>query len=275
MLTLSLLDNIGISPRFLGTTVAAIVVLHIALYYPVRHLLVALAAGAARARLPISGRRFPGWSLLSVALTGLLGLQLALPEARRTGEPFFESTRQRFQMAPAPLMAGMSRERQHLPPRPAPAGSRPLVLIVVDALRRDRMGIYNPQLHNTPFLKALESSGKLNRFDAYSTCTFSFCGIMSIFASQSWNSFGSQPVTLLDQLTALSYENHMILTGQHGNFGDLLKVIGGKPTTVAEQPLGHQPNDRFAVETLKALQIEDPQHAFLYFTSCPPTPDPS
>jgi hypothetical protein len=265
MLALSLLDNIGMSPLFLGTAVAAIVVLHIALYFPVRHLLAALAGRAARAPLAVAGRRFPGWLLLMVALAGLVGLHLVLPEARRAGEPFYESTRQTFQMAPAALMAGMSREREHLPLRPPPPGSRPLVLIVVDALRRDRMGIYNPELNDTPFLKALESTGKLNRFNAYSTCTFSFCGIMSIFASKSWNSFGSQPVTLLDQLTAFSYESHMILTGQHGNFGDLLKVIGGKPTSVAEQPLGHQPDDRFAVATLKALPIKDPQHAFLYF----------
>jgi membrane-anchored protein YejM (alkaline phosphatase superfamily) len=197
--------------------------------------------------------------------TYLLGEMVPMQARRDSGEPILASLQQKFQIAPASLLAGAAGPAPPVskPANPPPSASRPLVLIVVDALRRDRMGVYNPELANTPFLSGLASAGQLQTFDAYATCTFSFCGMMSILASRSWNDFGSRPDTIVDRLHDHSYSSHLVLSGQHSKFGNFLNLLA-KSATIADQPRGEQPSDLWALGALQRLKIEQPRHSFIY-----------
>jgi glucan phosphoethanolaminetransferase (alkaline phosphatase superfamily) len=266
MLSLSLLDNIGISPRMLLTGMLALVAAHVLAYVPIARALLRLLAGIGATRWRLAGIRLTGRSGLAAAGAGLFAAASAVPLESRAGEPVLEGLRAVFQIAPPALLAAA---RTPPPPpsrpgRPAPPTSRPLVLIVVDALRRDRMGIYEPDLANTPFLTSLEARGKLRKYDAYATCTFSFCGIMSIMASQSWNGFAGRPDTLVGRLLDNSYQVHLMLAGQYATFGGLLNVLGGPVTSISEQPSAEQPDDNAVLGALEKLQIQDPDRTFLY-----------
>jgi hypothetical protein len=266
MLALSLLDNIGVSPYLLAGIVVALWAAHFLLYLAGWRLLLAVPAWIAAKRFRLVGPvRASGRVLLAVAAIGLFKAVGAVPISLRTGDPLLEGLRPVFQMAPADMLAAARQAKPRPFPRnPPPAASRPLVLIVVDALRRDRMGLYNPQLANTPFLSGLHAQGKLQKFDGYATCTFSFCGIMSIVASRSWNDFGPRPETLIERLTANSYQTHLVMAGQHANFGGLIDLFGGPPTSVTDQASGDKPSDTSTLEVLEGLRVPDPRHSFVY-----------
>ncbi|WP_165356291.1 sulfatase-like hydrolase/transferase [Sphingosinicella sp. BN140058] len=265
--SLSLLDNIGISPYRLGSAILLLFGVHILLYWPLRHLLPEWCARLGRARFSLGRARLSGRLMLAAASIGSYVAVGFVPLDVRAGEPVLEGLRPVFQIAPPALLAAArspASTARRLPRQPAPAGSRPLVLIVVDALRRDRMGLYNPALRNTPFLSSLDAQGKLRKFDGYATCTFSFCGIMSILASRSWNDFGSRPETLVDHLASRSYGVHLVLAGQHATFGGLTNLLGGPITSISDQPPRTQPNDLVAIDALERLQVADARHTFLY-----------
>jgi glucan phosphoethanolaminetransferase (alkaline phosphatase superfamily) len=263
MLTLSLLDNAGINPSMVKLGLLGLVGLHCLLYLPVRRLLLSVPLKVARQRLPMGRVGIRGYVFLAIGalFTGLF-FNMAPPAARLA---MLEAFRPTWGIAPPQLLAAAK-----APPQARTAGNgvapraRPVILIIVDALRSDRMGIYNPRLRNTPFLSSLEAQGKLQKYEAYSTCTFSFCGIMSVFASRSWNDFGGGTETLIDRLGQHSYETHLVLAGEHKNFGGLTNLLGGPIASLTDQPARSQPDDRSAVAGLARLTFRDPAHSFLY-----------
>jgi glucan phosphoethanolaminetransferase (alkaline phosphatase superfamily) len=267
-LTLSLLDNVGVGPGRLVFVLAAIGVLHAVAYLAISRRLQSALVALARARLKAGPLRLPLGPVLALAVLAVWQMQTAVPMAVRksSGEPIYAALQQTFQIAPKAMLAAAEAPPGRLlePAFPAPAGSRPLVLIVVDALRRDRMGLYNPELSNTPFLNSLRDAGQLQAFEAYSTCTFSFCGMMSILASGSWNDFAPRPTTLVERLHQHRYRSHLILAGQHASFSSILNLIGRGAASIADQPRGQQANDRWVLDTLKRLPVEDPKRTFLY-----------
>lgn len=268
LLALSLLDNIGISPVQVVGAVGLLVCAHILIYFPLRHALLRVATRSAHRRFGQGRIHLEGRTALAGGATITFLAVSFVPLGARSGEPLLEGLRPVFQMAPSALLA-TARNPQFRPIRsevrkPPPAGSRPLILIVVDALRRDRMGVYNPSMGNTPFLSSLDAQGRLRKFDAYATCTFSFCGIMSILSSRSWNDFGARPDTLVERLAGNGYDVHLVLSGQHGTFGGLIDLLGGPIASVSDQPSRSQPDDAKAIDALRKLEIRDPRHTFLY-----------
>lgn len=266
-LALSLLDNVGIQPWQVVALLVAIFAAHLLLYFPVRHILPARAAALRRGRMRF-GRLAIGGQLAAACMAVAAGTLLAwAPSTVRVGEPITGTFLPIFQIAPAELLASAETAPPLRSSRPEPttrAGGRPLVLIVVDALARDRMGLYNPVLRNTPFLNSLEARGSLQKFDAHATCTFSFCGIMSVVASRSWNDFGARPTTIIDRLTDRSYETHLMLAGQHAGFGGLTNLLGRSITSIAEQPPRTQPDDQSVLAQLEKVKIGRPDRSFLY-----------
>ena len=263
LLSLSLLDNVGINPLMVELGLLALLAFHILLYAPVAGLLVSLANRLARQWIKVGRVAIP---VLALLIAGWLSTQVVLgvvpPSVRAE---MLEAIQPRWGIAPPDMLAAAGRGPEPHQMAPAPrAEGRPVVLIVVDALRSDRMGVYNPELHNTPFLSSLEAQGRLRKFEAYSTCTFSFCGIMSIVASRSWNDFGSRPETIIHRLTASGYKAHLVLAGEHLNFGGLINLLGRPIASVSDQPPREQPDDRSALKRLGALSIDDPKLSFLY-----------
>ncbi|MCW3847618.1 sulfatase-like hydrolase/transferase [Sphingomonas sp. LB-2] len=265
-LALSLLESVDIGAASLVVALIVILALHLLLYAPVARQLVELAREAMSLRIRLSAEAaVPGAWMAAGYLVLFLALVVMVPRKYWNSEIFHQGAPGEFRMAPLSLILSAAE-----PPGPAPAPRtlakpRPLILIVVDALRPDRMGVYDLSLKTTPFLARLQQDGALKVLGpAYATCTFSACGIMSILASQSWDTFGKRPPTLLDALARYSYRNYVILGGRHSNFGRLTQLYGRGIVRFSEQPAGATPNDDQLVEALKATDFPDPTHSFLY-----------
>jgi len=115
----------------------------------------------------------------------------------------------------------------HLGPDVKPSTPRNLILITVDALRSDQMGVYGADADDTPFLSSLYRIGKLRRIDsAYSVCTFSFCGILGTLSSSYWHQLGGSSLVLTDVLSHYGYQTRFLLSGDHTHFLGLRSFYG-------------------------------------------------
>lgn len=112
--------------------------------------------------------------------------------------------------------------------KPAPAARRRnVVLIVVDALRSDRMGVYGYFRDTTPHLDRLADAGVIRKpAQMRSACSASVCGLMSMLTSKFVHEFSSRPVSLHEVLTLHGYRTQMILGGDHSNFYGLKELFG-------------------------------------------------
>ncbi|WP_127112703.1 hypothetical protein [Shimia sediminis] len=98
----------------------------------------------------------------------------------------------------------------------------PVVLITVDALRPDQMGVYDPEKSTTPFLSRQAAQGLLRKYDhAFSVCSASNCGLTGLVKSQAWDNMNVHSLGLMEVLSALDYELTSILSGDHSNFFEL------------------------------------------------------
>jgi len=110
----------------------------------------------------------------------------------------------------------------------APAGGgRNLVLIVVDALRADHMGVYGYARDTTPALSRLERDGRLRKAAAVrSSCASSTCGLLSLSSSKFVHQFSARPILLHEVLRRQGYRVHMVLSGDHASFYGLREAYG-------------------------------------------------
>nr|WP_299904955.1 sulfatase-like hydrolase/transferase [Sphingomonas bacterium] len=265
-LVLALLGSIDVG-RWTGfATLAALLALHIALYVPVAPHLAAMARALFAASIPIAPRRRISamWPVTLYLILLLLLMRFA-PGSQWRLEPFHAGLTPAFQMAPSELRYSRPK-RDAAPARIMPlAHPRPLILIVVDALRRERMGVYDPTLDTTPFLRELKRRGTLHILPApYATCTFSACGIMSVLTSRSWDNFGKSPETVPDVLSGYGYRNYLILGGNHSSFAMLMSYYAQHTSLSRDQPTTSQPDDRFVLGVLRDTTFPDPRHSFLY-----------
>lgn len=125
------------------------------------------------------------------------------------------------------------------------ARKRNLVLIVVDALRFDHMGVYGYERATTPFLSGLEREGRLQKQSGMrSTCAESACGLLSLSSSKYVHEFSDSPFTLQEVLKMHGYAIHMILGGDHTNFYGLRKIYGNVDSYFdGSMGRGKYPND--------------------------------
>lgn len=175
--------------------------------------------------------------LLSVLVFCLYRLYVALDSPIASKEPFYLS-----------LTAGKPGAAKHslsqgLPPnetlntlekkilssyKPSSnAERRNLILIVVDALRPDHMGVYGYARNTTPYLSKLEKLGSLQKIHGVrASCSESSCGLASLANSRYVHQFPEKPFTLQQVLKHHGYKVHMILGGDHTNFYGLREAYG-------------------------------------------------
>ena len=104
---------------------------------------------------------------------------------------------------------------------------RNLVLIVVDALRADHMGVYGYARDTTPTLSRLERAGLVRKAASMrSSCASSTCGLLSLSSSKFVHQFSARPILLHEILRRHGYRAHMILSGDHGSFYGLREAYG-------------------------------------------------
>lgn len=137
---------------------------------------------------------------------------------------------------------------------------RNLVLIVVDALRPDHMGVYGYARDTTPNLSRLERAGRLRKAQIHAACSSSFCGLLSIASSKFLHQFSERPITLQEALRRNGYRVHMLLGGNHTLFYGLRKVYGEVDTyfeTGELRSMRYMNDDRAVLDRLDAFPDSD------------------
>ena len=158
----------------------------------------------------------------------------ARPEELRQAEAVAEQARQRYQIAQqatrkqdiAAAAALEDAARAGYRPNPA-AARRNVILIVVDALRPDHMGVNGYARDTTPNLSRLAKAGVVRNIGvAHASCSESSCGLLSLASSKYVHQFSSRPFTLQQVLVQHGYRIHLILGGDHTNFYGLKESYG-------------------------------------------------
>lgn len=147
---------------------------------------------------------------------------------------------------------------------------RPLnvILIVSDALRADRLGIYGYPRPTTPFLaKAAGSQGLETIRNVRSICAESSCGLMAISTSRYSTDFPSRPFSLQEVLRRHGYEVHMILSGDHTNFYGLRDAYGKVDSYLdgSTQSKYYMNDDRLVLDAAERLKDFDGQRVMMQF----------
>ena len=145
---------------------------------------------------------------------------------------------------------------------------RPLVLITIDALRSDQMGVYGGAVDNTPFLSSLLKEHQLQKIDgAHSICTLSFCGLLGALRSNYWSALKKPSPTISDALKANDYQTIFLLGGDHTNFAGLRKFYGNNIDFYKDGSVDSSkyPNDDFEVlKWLRDIDLKEPQSTFMF-----------
>ncbi len=109
------------------------------------------------------------------------------------------------------------------------ADKKNLIIIVVDALRPDHLGLYGYKRDTTPNLSQLAKSPDVNvRIvnGMRASCSESACGLFSLASSKYFHEISARPFTIQQALKAHGYDIRMILGGDHTNFYGLRKLYG-------------------------------------------------
>ena len=212
--------------------------------------------------------------VLVLSATGIVWLITARPAEMRR-EPFTGF----FELVPVTSvseldsvrLAAAVEDRASLAGYPrAPAFTRRhVVLVMADALRADRMGVYGYQRDTTPFLSDLFARGRLHRVEmALSTCSESFCGIGSTLASRPFHEISVYNHTLQRVLKSVGYRVLFFLTGDHRGWNYLFDFYGDSIDRVFDhQTMGPAAltDDRTSLAALDALGADDGTPTFFYF----------
>ena len=229
-------------------------------------------ANAPRTRLVRLGLALSGLAVSSVA--GSAWIRANNPAAVR-GEPVAAF----FQLVPSTSVADLDavrlaaavEDRHSRDTYPvAPVFRRKhVILIVSDALRADRMGIYGYQRPTTPFLSSLFAAGRLHRVEmALSTCSESYCGIASILASRPFHEVSSHNHKLHSLLRRVGYRVTFFLTGDHRAWNYLSEFYGPDVDAMYDySTLGPAAltDDEPGFAALSAMPSDQGTPQFLYF----------
>lgn len=153
--------------------------------------------------------------------------------------------------------------------KPAPVGRKHVVLIMVDSLRSDRMGLYGYHRPTTPFLSSLHERKQLHRVDiALSTCSESFCGIASVLSSRPFHQISSYNFKLHSLLRDQGYRNTFYLSGDHRGWNYLFDFYGTDVDAIHDfKSLERDPpnDDRIPLDAFANVPAAGAQPNFFYF----------
>ena len=240
-----LMESLRVSPCLIGVALGSISLMVFLIYFVVSaRLFAALASTSARLRkawtqVPQTWRRrLP----LAIALGIIPALALGRYAWARVihREPilmaFYDQARLFGGMEtdnvldPDAIAKDRDVDRNYV--RSSVRSSKNLILISVDALRYDQMGVYGLSPDTTPYLSSLHQSGELTRIDkVYSVCTFSLCGMPGILTSKYWEKITLPSFNLADVLHRNGYRTSFLLSGDHTHFLGLRPFYGSNIDT--------------------------------------------
>lgn len=155
-------------------------------------------------------------------------------------------------------------------PRQVPTARRKhVVLIMVDSLRADRMHVYGYPRPTTPFLSQLVQSGRMKKVDAaFSSCSESFCGIVSTLASREFRDISAPTFQLQDVLRDAGYQTWFLLSGNHRAWNGLPNFYRAREGTLFDGSQTRRytmDDDRLVLEGFEQVPPASPeQPAFFY-----------
>jgi glucan phosphoethanolaminetransferase (alkaline phosphatase superfamily) len=138
------------------------------------------------------------------------------------------------------------------------ADKKNLILIVVDALRPDHLGLYGYSRNTTPNLGRLAKSNNLRLAQGMrASCAESACGLFSLASSKYFHEVSARPFTLQQVLKTHGYQVHLILGGDHTNFYGLRGLYGNVDSYVdgSDPTAQYMNSDRWVLS--KAAQLSD------------------
>jgi glucan phosphoethanolaminetransferase (alkaline phosphatase superfamily) len=107
------------------------------------------------------------------------------------------------------------------------AGRKNLILIVVDALRPDHMGVYGYGRDTTPNLARISKELPARIITGtHASCGDTACAMFSLFSSKFPSEFSFHPFFLHEALRRNGYRIHLILSGDHTHFFGLKSFYG-------------------------------------------------
>ena len=102
-----------------------------------------------------------------------------------------------------------------------------IIIVVIDALRSDHLGLYGYERETSPFLDSLYASGNLRKVDlSFSVAAESFAGINGILRSKIWAHLGYNNFSLQQLLLDQGYDLNFLVSGDHTNFSGLRSFYG-------------------------------------------------
>ena len=138
------------------------------------------------------------------------------------------------------------------------ANNKNVIVIVVDALRPDHMGVYGYKRETTPYLNELAKQGVLTTVhNVRASCGASACGLSSITSSKYPHQLPGTPFTLQQVLKKQGYETQMILGGDHTNFYNL-RAMYGKVDTYYDGSMAkkfYMNDDTLVTDKVNALEV--------------------
>jgi glucan phosphoethanolaminetransferase (alkaline phosphatase superfamily) len=153
--------------------------------------------------------------------------------------------------------------------RPAPLERRRnLVVIVVDALRADHMGVYGYARDTTPHLARLQAEGVARRAQpVHAACAESLCGLLSLATSRYVHQFAPRMFSLQEVLSRHGYRVLMILGGDHTNFYGLREQYGRVDLywDASAAGDGYMNDDSVVVDRVRALPDWDGRPVAIQF----------
>lgn len=152
--------------------------------------------------------------------------------------------------------------------RPTAVEPKNVILIIVDGLRPDHMGIYGYPRETTPNLVRISKEQPTRIVpEVHSSCGDTICAMFSLFSSKFPREFSFRPFTLQDVLRVNGYRVHMILSGDHTFFYSLKSFYGHVDSFYdGTQAHGYFMNDdRLVLDHLAAMPAWDGVPAMFQF----------
>lgn len=152
-----------------------------------------------------------------------------------------------------------------------------VILIISDALRADNLPFYGYDRNTSPFLSKLYDSGKLQKIEyATSSCTSSFCGILSILSSVEAINLNLVNYNLFDVLKTQGYTNYFLTSGVFYGFYKLRARLGNNIdySKEAKDMKGYEMNDdNSIIDQLQKItkdELKTPAFFYLHLMSTHP-----
>ena len=146
--------------------------------------------------------------------------------------------------------------------------ARSIILLTVDAMRPDHMGIYGTQRQTTPNLQKMKDAGMLHIIrEARASCPESTCGLLSFLSGKEPQQLLMHNFNLTEILGKLGYKRYFFLGGDHSHYYGLRESYGTPDAywDGTSSGKGYVNDDVALVDAIKALPPAQKDGNYFFF----------